>query len=518
MPLTQRNLRNRLARHLNFEQMECRRLMAVDMSFTQPTIEISGESQLMIELINRARANPSAEAGRVGIGLNQDLTQGAISVVPKQPLAPNQHLVDAALAHSEDMLDNAYFSHTGLNGSTPSARVRAAGYSTGAAENIAFYPVVARNSAEVVALTHDMFFRSAGHRQNLLSDFMRDVGIGVAVGNKTYDNGRDYSTMFTTENFGRENNNTLAITGAAFTDAVVDDDFYSVGEGMANILIEAVASTGQRYATRTGTAGGYALRVPTGQYSVRAFAADANSVATLGTVVVGVSNVKLDVLPEQFAPLDDSNTASPGTEVPPDAQYLDVNADGVVSPIDVLTIINHLNDSQSQYNSRADVNRDAVISPIDALLIVNHLNARIQTPSVSVANGENDNPSLAPRLSQLMVQVTQDMRGRFDGDWELVIESAKQVTWSNSSLDLTPGVSTKVPTPGYQIVARYGTLLMEYRAAEGGPLRFAGWDQVADYLADEDGFCCPWAIDAPCLEALDKALHAITVDFVHSHV
>ena len=57
----------------------------------------------------------------------------------------------------------------------------------------------------------------------------------------------------------------------------------------------------------------------------------------------------------------------------------DVNADFLVSPIDVLLVINHLNSRSSGVlgpddNPRLDVNRDNVVSPIDALIVINYLN------------------------------------------------------------------------------------------------------------------------------------------------
>ena len=61
---------------------------------------------------------------------------------------------------------------------------------------------------------------------------------------------------------------------------------------------------------------------------------------------------------------------------------LDVNADGTLSPLDVLIVINYLNssvesngvaDGESSDN-RLDVNRDSWISPLDVLTLVNHLN------------------------------------------------------------------------------------------------------------------------------------------------
>ena len=70
----------------------------------------------------------------------------------------------------------------------------------------------------------------------------------------------------------------------------------------------------------------------------------------------------------------------------------DVNADGVVSPIDALIVINHLNagsgataggegESNKYY---IDVNGDNALSPIDALLVINRLN------SMRVGSGEGE--------------------------------------------------------------------------------------------------------------------------------
>ena len=54
----------------------------------------SAQEQLMLEMINRARLDPKAEAARLGISLNQGIAAGAISSSAKQPLAPNELLVE----------------------------------------------------------------------------------------------------------------------------------------------------------------------------------------------------------------------------------------------------------------------------------------------------------------------------------------------------------------------------------------------------------------------------------------
>ncbi|MGI9471611.1 MAG: CAP domain-containing protein, partial [Rubripirellula sp.] len=110
--------------------MESRRLLTA--------VIMTPHEQLLLELVNRARSNPSAEAALYGINLNEGLTAGTITTTPKQPLAPNQILMDASAAHSADMIANDYFNHTNLNGESPSDRVLAAGYPVGAAENISY--------------------------------------------------------------------------------------------------------------------------------------------------------------------------------------------------------------------------------------------------------------------------------------------------------------------------------------------------------------------------------------------
>jgi hypothetical protein len=59
-------------------------------AFVFAAINLTPEEQLMLELINRARANPVAEASRDGIDLNEGLAPGTISAAAKQPLAPTQ--------------------------------------------------------------------------------------------------------------------------------------------------------------------------------------------------------------------------------------------------------------------------------------------------------------------------------------------------------------------------------------------------------------------------------------------
>src|ERR1700759_265966 len=103
--------------------------------------EPSAYEQYLLELVNAARANPTATASSLGIGLNDGLPAGTISGTPEAPLAFNPSLISAAQQHSAWMLANNTFSHTGAGGSSPGDRMTAAGYTfTGSwawGENIA---------------------------------------------------------------------------------------------------------------------------------------------------------------------------------------------------------------------------------------------------------------------------------------------------------------------------------------------------------------------------------------------
>ena len=89
----------------------------------------TAQEQLFLELINRARLDPAAEAARYGIDLNAGLAAGTISTSQKQVLTFNENLNDSADLHTAWMLNTDTFSHTGSGGTNPGQRMAAAGYS-----------------------------------------------------------------------------------------------------------------------------------------------------------------------------------------------------------------------------------------------------------------------------------------------------------------------------------------------------------------------------------------------------
>jgi uncharacterized protein YkwD len=95
-------------------------------------------------------------------------------------LCVHPRLLAAARGHSADMLAREYFSHTGPAGETFDQRVARAGYAgwSRLAENIAWGAGVG-GAAEAV---FERWMNSSGHRANVLSADLREVGIGAAAG------------------------------------------------------------------------------------------------------------------------------------------------------------------------------------------------------------------------------------------------------------------------------------------------------------------------------------------------
>ncbi|TIQ19623.1 MAG: CAP domain-containing protein [Mesorhizobium sp.] len=235
----------------------------------------SAHEQYLLELINAARA-------KAGV----------------QPLAFDNDLSEAAEGHSRWMLATDTFSHTGSGGSSPTQRMKAAGYtlagSWATGENIAW--ATTRSPAgynDEIQLLHNNLMNSSGHRANILNANFREVGLGFEVGDY-----RGRSSGFVTENFAKTGSD-LFLTGVAIDDKD-GDKFYDPGEGLSGLTITAKSSTGTTFTTKTMAAGGYDLALKPGTYTVTFSGAGIE--ASTRTVSVGSKNVKLDLVdPKQGA-------------------------------------------------------------------------------------------------------------------------------------------------------------------------------------------------------------------------
>ena len=137
----------------------------------------------MLELINAERAKVGAAPLRLELNLNQ-----------------------AAEDHSEWMLATDIFSHTGVGGSSPTERMRAADFdlsgSWRTAENIAVQSE--RGSSGImddVADLHRSLMNSPGHRANILNPDLDYIGIGIELGNFDYGSG-EWRSVIVTQKFG----------------------------------------------------------------------------------------------------------------------------------------------------------------------------------------------------------------------------------------------------------------------------------------------------------------------------
>jgi len=121
-------------------------------SFQNFYAQTAAQAQEMLDLVNNIRADN-------GIA----------------PLVLNEKLNKAAFDHSNDMARNNYFSHTGLNNSSFSQRVRNAGYSgSPRGENIA------AGNVNVLATFNQWKNSTTGHLENMLNANSNEMGIGYA--------------------------------------------------------------------------------------------------------------------------------------------------------------------------------------------------------------------------------------------------------------------------------------------------------------------------------------------------
>jgi uncharacterized protein YkwD len=259
---------------------------------TGSLFEPTAFEQLMLEILNAARANPSSYGQSIGLDLSQ--------VAASQPLAFDLKLMESARKHSQDMNDRNFFGHVNPSGQDPGDRIDAAGYQwSGYGESIAAgYNTV---DEALKALIIDDGIPDLGHRKHLLaidsvSATLPDVGIGIVFdGSGQYG---DYYTIDSARDFNPYDGtpDVYALTGVVYADSDAND-FYTPGEGFGGVTIEAVAAgSGSTFSVTTWGSGGYTLDLPAGNYTVTASGgAFPGPIST--TIAMGSQNRKVDFLP-----------------------------------------------------------------------------------------------------------------------------------------------------------------------------------------------------------------------------
>jgi autotransporter-associated beta strand protein len=280
--------------------------------------------QYMLEVVNRGRLNPDGEVWRLrnqtwgdtGSPQAPDLNEGiaaasALGHESRQPLALNDMLIQAARDYSNTLLANNAFQHT-YGGTDPGSRMSAAGYSFsgnwGWGENLsltyASFPLTMDASmanSQYQGLFIDGNVAGRGHRENLMSDSMKEVGIGMAATSSasyTPPGGSgNWYAVITTQDFaysGGSFSGKPFLTGVVYSDTSVNN-FYDPGEGLGGGTVSAtLTSGGSATTTTTWSSGGYSLPLSPGTYNVTFSSSGLSGPITYSNVVVGTSNVKLD--------------------------------------------------------------------------------------------------------------------------------------------------------------------------------------------------------------------------------
>ncbi|MBR1120290.1 FG-GAP repeat protein [Bradyrhizobium lablabi] len=248
--------------------------------------------QYILELINRARLDPAAEAARQGIALNEGVPAAdTISTVSKQPLAMNEILLGTARTHSQDMINRDYFAHDTPEGVDPFVRMTNAGYNwNAAAENIAYQTTPGAITDQLSIGLHrilfvDLNYPGRGHRVSIMDNAYQEIGVGLATGNFQGSN-----AAMITEDFGTSGNQQF-LTGVSYADND-HDNFYSIGEGRGSMSIT-VSGNGS---TATGSTGGYSLAVGSGGRNITFSGGGLASPISVAVLIAAHTNAKVDVI------------------------------------------------------------------------------------------------------------------------------------------------------------------------------------------------------------------------------
>jgi hypothetical protein len=280
----------------------------------------SDEEQLYLEMINRGRANPTAEGVRMATStdvavraamdfykVDIPLMQQEFAALPvRPPLAMNAKLTQMARGHTQDMLDNAFMGHFSTNGDDLGDRVTLVNYPfTSLGENVfSFSQSVVHGHAGFQVDwgadgDTDGMQDPRGHRDSIHGDF-REVGIGVLRGAKTNTTtGKTVGPQLVTQNFGSQFDSLAYVTGVAFYD-LNGNSFYDLGEGVGGLTVNVVGST---FHGVTANSGGYAVPVPTANANRLVSFSGLGANATAQANLVGGANVKVDFKPVFVSPV-----------------------------------------------------------------------------------------------------------------------------------------------------------------------------------------------------------------------
>jgi uncharacterized protein YkwD len=418
----------------------------------------TNEEQLILELVNRLRADPSGEALRLsGAGAQSNVLSAInyfgvnVSAFAQQmaaygaqaPLAWNNDLSEAALYHNQQMITSNEQSHQVQGEANLGQRATNFGYNWQTlGENVFAYSedMVHAHAGFVIdwgydtedynassVLLSDWKSRGdgmqdpAGHRQNLLSPNFTEIGIGVTAESNFATKVGPYVI---TQDLGRSQQYQAQFVGVVIDD-LDGDEFYDIGEGLAGIAITLTGASGT-YSTSTWASGGWQIAAPSGTYRIT-FTGNALDAPVSRIVTLSTSNVKVDI------------------EVADEHAKHDYNGDGL---------------------------SDLLWRRSDGLL----------TDWLSTGTGFSANNSFAASVSNEW-KVTGD--GDFNGDGRV------DLLWRNNNGGLT---DWKAIGTGFTPSAFYLVVGNEYQVAGTGDFNGDGRDDIL--WRRSDGFVTNWASEA----------------------
>lgn len=282
----------------------CASLASASSFYPQP--QPSNEEQYLLERINAARANPTAEGNMLASVTDSEILRyysyygvdtGALrsdfaGYSAKPPLAFNPDLMTSAREQSLDQAANGFQGHNSSDGTTFDVRISNTGYSWHAlGENVFAY--VENPFFGHVGLNADWGVPSLDHRANIMNldpSFPTFKEIGISYVSTSLPN---FGPYVLTEDFGTPSDPSVAYLVGVVYDDSNNNGSYDIGEGLGGVTI--TTSAGDYYTTTTAS-GGYVLPLPAGSGTITITAAGGplGGERTQTVSYVGGVNVKVD--------------------------------------------------------------------------------------------------------------------------------------------------------------------------------------------------------------------------------
>ncbi|MEX2188599.1 MAG: dockerin type I domain-containing protein [Pirellulales bacterium] len=362
----------------------------------------TNEEQLMVELVNRMRANPQAELAKLvnittvpsvawgspkstdssttdalnAFGVNPTTLYNQWQLLtPAPPVAWNEQLAVSALTYSNVMVLNDAQAHNLDEHKFPNGdvdligRIEASGYTfvdrpgsndnDFAGESIYAYAASVQHGHAAFAIDWGTnppsgIQNPAGHRDLIMDARMREIGVGIVVDTSS---ATKVGPRVITQHYAVDDDDGPVLTGVIYREND-NNSFYSVGEGLGGITVVATdLGNGQKFMTTTYGSGGYNLALPAGHsYNLVASGPGLGQFSATG-LFLGTDNVKYDFVTSTTPRLGDANM------------------DGVVNRADIAILTSNFGLNSGALWGHGDFNFDGKITVGDLAILQRNLSA-----------------------------------------------------------------------------------------------------------------------------------------------